>query len=103
MKRPGFLFALYLLVVGCLPCNDSKACSHSNFQIIAAITNQEHHQNSKDICPPFCSCSCCSGFSINQAMSANHYSPVIFDTYLFLFSTGNLMKVSLPVWQPPKL
>ncbi|MCZ2460655.1 MAG: hypothetical protein LC128_13635 [Chitinophagales bacterium] len=103
MKKLGFLFAFYLLAVACLPCNDSKACSCNFVQTVSNASHETQHHNVNDICPPFCSCSCCTGFSINQTVTTSGYTPFTRDTHFLVFSSGDLIEISLPVWQPPRL
>ncbi|MHA4811312.1 DUF6660 family protein [Flavitalea flava] len=105
MKRFGFFMAFLLLTLSCMPCGDdflSVPDGKTRSEISKRpLRNQDHKDT--DTCPPFCQCSCCATFSINDGIQAvsitdqgalpNYYSHLSF----------RVQKMALPIWQPPQL
>lgn len=64
-------------------------------------TDQEH----KDLCSPFCQCSCCAFaymvplVPMTEVAMKPSFSDKVFAAYLQQDPTG----ITLPVWQPPKI
>lgn len=102
MKIFAFFMAVLVLTLSVMPCADINAMSKSNWQteIKAAHQNSDNHI---DICSPFCQCSCCAGFSINHSVAAIVSVSILPHTQTGFFPPSEIIKVSLPVWQPPQL
>lgn len=62
------LFALYLLALACVPCNDGEHDHHDEGDRSAMESTSgdaEHsHSDCADYCSPFCQCSCCGTVTI---------------------------------------
>lgn len=87
-----------------MPCTDgAKAMSGKAKQEFVKISHQQDNHSKTDACSPFCSCSCCSGTPIPQALGklvlfkpeqTKKYNP---------FYSSFIEGVSLSIWQPPQL
>ena len=97
--------AFLIIGISCLPCTDGDfADSPSKMKAEQILTTPlPEDANHNDECSPFCQCSCCASISINYTTS------IIADTFykddrLFIvYMPTNIIQVSLPVWQPPRL
>ena len=106
MKIFAFFMAIYILVLGAVPCSDMhNKCNTENSK--TELTQNHNHQNdTNDNCTPFCTCACCSAsvvaldfapfhikkpaeFSISQKITIRNFSFV--SNYF-----GN-------IWKPPKI
>ncbi len=98
-----FLLAVMVLILSCLPCRDNDMAMAEGANIHLAV-NDEHGKGAhQDLCPPFCTCSCCSVASVFHPAAieaARPEAPALrySDAYL-----GAVISISLPVWQPPQL
>lgn len=106
MRFTALILALLILVLSCLPCADSDVMPLSGVKKEVSTSSQKQHQQhqEKDLCSPFCHCSCCSTYSvvniplviaviIQQPVCISHASQV----------SDAVIEISLPVWQPPQL
>jgi len=99
------ILAILVLALSCIPCSDVVAMpsSLSEQLSIKAATEAgcDHHE--ADMCTPFCTCSCCAGFTIPvatrivPALAASYADPAF--GVLKLSATS---AIAIPVWQPPK-
>jgi len=101
MRLLGFIFAIWILALNFLPCADSFAISGEKAK--TELTTQHQGDDHNDTCSPFCHCACCAGFSINHAISSLSSSPLIASKNFYSYLPDNLIEISLPIWQPPKL
>ena len=92
-----------VLALSCMPCTDEASdieTANAKTEFAKPVSDQDN--NHDDACSPFCYCSCCAGFSINHSIATVASLPICsknFSSYL----PGNLIEISLPVWQPPKI
>lgn len=67
------IFALYLFVLSCIPCNDGDHAHGQNTgnqsTVISGGHCGNHHHNCNDLCSPFCGCNCCTSIFIFQKMA----------------------------------
>jgi hypothetical protein len=63
----------------------------------------EQHTDHNDSCSPFCTCSCCAGFSINHSITSFSILDLTLPNNYSSFLPSNLIRISLPIWQPPRL
>ena len=96
--------AFLVLTLSLVPCAD-KGMTKYEGKVKTEITKstQQKGDPKQDDCSPFCHCTCCAGFS-NSHLIANYtslslISPRVFSSYL----PDNLIEISLPIWQPPKI
>ena len=61
------IFALYLFVLGCMPCADFEHDRHLQQPVFKAVDSQVfgHHHACADPCSPLCSCACCGCVTIS--------------------------------------
>lgn len=69
------------------------------------LTKSGHQQNDtqQDDCSPFCTCTCCAGFSINHFIAAISSIPPYESNLITLFLSTEVIEIALPIWQPPQL
>lgn len=101
MRLLGFILAILILALNFLPCADS--CAIKGEKVKSEITTQHQGDDHNDTCSPFCHCACCAGFSINHVVTALSSSPLISSKNFYSYLPDNLIEISLPIWQPPKL
>ncbi|MBO9673384.1 MAG: hypothetical protein J7577_08065 [Sphingobacteriaceae bacterium] len=104
MKNFVFLFSVYLILLGFMPCQD-KEDMVSKFQtenIVRSNDTKPEHQHGES-CPPFCSCACCS---VGQHFPSEKLTDLIVPVYRKpypVFQCSALKKQPFDIWQPPKL
>jgi len=104
VKNFVFLFSLYLILLGLMPCQDkgamvSKSQTGSTFH--SGETKTEHAHG--EACPPICSCACCSvGQHFPAEKLTNLVIPVLRKPYP-VFQCSALKKQPIDIWQPPQL
>ncbi len=111
MKLINTILALYVLVLSCIPCSDETeqilpAYSSSYIHTSNTHSGHNHHNESCDLCSPFCICACCGGFGfepkqiiLKELLLADFPSDRNYYTFYDSFSSnfyGN-------IWQPPKI
>lgn len=102
MKIFAFLLAILVLALSVIPCADVNVMGKSKFQTEIKATHQDR-DNHIDGCSPFCQCSCCAGFSINHSIAAIGSISIAPLAQTGFFPPSEIIKVSLPIWQPPQL
>lgn len=96
--------AVMVLALSVTPCMDD-ACSKTaiNSQAQIAVSHNTHEHSSNDLCSPFCTCNCCSGFTFfSTPIQIQHtiFAPAkMYPSYL----PSTIIEISLPIWQPPQL
>lgn len=100
-KKLALFFSIFLLALSIMPCADLH--TEGEGMAISIDTTHEHQEEHQDVCPPFCSCNCCSS-SIVCGL-ANVYSEIEINApetidryqseYFFNYHNG--------IWQPPRL
>src|SRR6218665_203084 len=104
MKAVHFIIAVYMLLLGSIPCGDGRDCIEDS--VIAKTTQQDtpSHEDHKEHCTPFCACACCAVPIIVQPgaiafmQQFSILSPKV-KLYAEDFSSCNLHNI----WQPPKV
>jgi hypothetical protein len=96
--------ACIVLVLSCVPCMDD-AFAAGNQKIKTEIAKHPSDQDSDhdDACSPFCYCSCCAGFSMNHSVASVTSLPIVCCNNFSSYLLDNLIEISLPIWQPPKI
>jgi hypothetical protein len=87
-----------------MPCTDGiKAMSGKVKQEVVKTSHQQDNQSKTDGCSPLCSCSCCSGTPIPQALGKLVlFKPDLTKKYNPFYSSF-IEGISLAIWQPPQL
>jgi hypothetical protein len=104
MKIFGFIMGAMVLALSCMPCADNAFAMKSGNNV--SVVSKPPCQNEKgraDDCSPFCQCSCCAGFSLNQNVVnfalERSYNDIAYNSYLL----SHIAKIAYPIFQPPKL
>ncbi len=104
MKFFALIMAFLVLALSVMPCadtctayNDGKAKSE-----ITQTTDRQDH-NDAEACSPFCHCACCAGFSINPFIASIIIIPFYASNSSCSFLPADVIKVALPIWQPPQI
>jgi hypothetical protein len=108
MKSAIKFFSMYLMVLACLPCSDTVADFDVNHSTKEVSHQEKHnHENSVDLCSPFCSCACCG----IQIATFENPSFIFIQNRVFTsqkakinrYQSIYLSKTSDKIWQPPKI
>ncbi len=104
MRIFAFIMAVIILALNGVQCMDSVTLMKNDgakAEILKSNNPQEH--SNTDDCSPFCTCSCCSSFTYVvtniKAEPTIHASEKLHIGHL----PSSVVKVSLPIWQPPQL
>jgi len=105
MKPLSFFMAWLVLSLSCLPCADCDAMalkSESQKIGMAKPCSQKENDHNEG-CSPFCQCACCAGFLIYHNFTIVGTLPTISCKNSSSNLEGQLIEISIPVWQPPKI
>lgn len=101
MKFFAFIMAVIVLTLSCMPCSDvGETFNNSKSEFQKSHSNESQKS---DVCSPFCTCSCCSGFSINHFTTVLTNIPAYLANPTSSLLPSDVIKVALPIWQPPQL
>ena len=103
MKFFAFIMAIIVFALSVMPCKDAAGISYKNAKIEISQTTNSQNVPFNDACSPFCQCSCCAGFTINHSANYATVPPVNVINPSDSFLPFSIIKVALPVWQPPQL
>lgn len=99
------LYTFYIAGLACYPCTDGQTCVDEVKSSIAVIDTDGHaHSDAeKDLCSPFCICSCCRA----QIQQPSYY---FFDFHAVRLAeqrcdlrTPDIQTLAVSIWQPPKV
>ena len=103
VKLLTFLFAVYMLCLSCIPCNDKD----ESFSGIAAnALHEKKNHAEKESCTPLCICSCCGQTSV---ISPSVEKFIVEQTSILQLKRFSYNSLFLPsqylesIWQPPKV
>ncbi len=104
MKFFALIMSVWLLILFCLPCGDSRECNGQRVTTISPNTNHQLHKRGIEHCTPFCSCSCCSiSVSCSSILTYIIAKKVFVREKYSDYSTPFCKEVSHAIWQPPKI
>jgi hypothetical protein len=100
------IFSIYLLVLPGIACAGTDGCADEIQSAVTQTGNNTGHENEKEDCGAFCTCSCCV-----HIVSVSFQSPVIIVDKPLIKSKQQSVynNISLPsnyfgnIWQPPKM
>jgi len=99
-----FILAFWMLGLSCLPCADAFAAGHDEIKTeMLKSDDQQEHNDHEDACSPFCHCACCANYSMSNPQSFIAALPSFDNKSYTSYLSDNIIEVSLPVWQPPKI
>jgi hypothetical protein len=99
-----------MLVLSCIPCSDADSFAMQHNQTnVTAKTSTGHSRSSdqehKDLCSPFCQCSCCAlAYALPTAIAQEVViRAVVSDKVFASYLHQRIVGIAFPVWQPPQL
>jgi hypothetical protein len=104
MKFFLFLFSIYLLALGCLPCADDKCLKDGTVIESKALHTSDCH--GEEVCSPFCICNCCSihiTAANNIIHSAAPLQREIAEQQTIAVHQPLITRAGNSIWQPPRL
>lgn len=106
MKFTAIILSVLVLLLSAMPCAEDMVISKYS-EIVEHNEGDSHsHENSGELCSPFCSCSCCSQHMVT-AVAVVSFIPICYHQEDII--TQSFYKSKLPlnvyssIWQPPKL
>ncbi|WP_407641177.1 DUF6660 family protein [Daejeonella rubra] len=104
MRSLTFIMAIMVLVLSCIPCAEAEvfAGKYESKTLLFKSDTQNLPINS-DACSPFCTCSCCLGFSIAATVSPSF--SLMYTCRQKIYSSYYpkiISSISLSIWQPPQ-
>lgn len=102
MKLFTCLMSLYILLLSCMPCNDSSDCSSEESVSVAVSGTHDDHDDDTEHCTPFCVCACCAAPAVQfqQAPAIKNFvAGKIVNSYPAEFIFSN---TEHNIWQPPR-
>jgi hypothetical protein len=106
MKFFTLLLAFYLLAISLLPCSDVHNDCKNTLTQNEQQQNQDHKTTHRDICSPFCSCSCCQ---VVSNIPQQTIFPQLEAKFQFLAAPVFLTQSNFfhsqflsSIWQPPR-
>ena len=103
MKFFAFIMACTILTLSFMPCLDGASEMNSlKAKTELSKSNSQGDKDHNNDCSPFCHCSCCAGFSINHIIASVSNLEIVCNKDFASYLPENIIKVSFPVWQPPR-
>ena len=102
MKLFSFLMSLYMLLLACMPCNDSRDCSAEEKVSVVASGTHDDHDADTEHCTPFCVCACCAAPVVQFQQTPvikSFMAGKIVNSYPAEFIFSN---TEHNIWQPPR-
>ncbi|WP_431217099.1 DUF6660 family protein [Puia sp. P3] len=104
MRAFSLIMAVIILIQSWMPCKDDVfAMKGDKTKTEISKTSRHNSQDHSDTCSPFCQCACCAGFSFNHMFGSVSTLEIKGDRHFTSYSPGNIIEISLPIWQPPQL
>jgi hypothetical protein len=106
VKFLTILFAFYILILPCIPCEDINICKDNTKSEVTSTTTEQHESSENEKCNPFCSCACCGqilypNFQYKKEAAAS--KPLGNPKQQFLYINITLSSNFFGnIWQPPK-
>lgn len=98
----AFFLAVYVLALTLEPCVDKEIHHPGSHMVCAAEMGHGTGADHKDVCSPFCTCSCCNIFMEVAAHLLLPATPIQQNTLGFFYNP-QLTSIFLPsIWDPPK-
>jgi hypothetical protein len=102
MKYMAFIFSLYFTLLAILPCQDREDKIASVVHVTIQKTHSGNEQAGQEVCPPFCTCTCCS-------TARNLVSKPVLGLYFKVVNREYpdskipaVQEQSMAIWQPPQ-
>ncbi|MBZ9630412.1 hypothetical protein LB465_06430 [Salegentibacter sp. LM13S] len=107
MKIIAVILSIYVLGLNFVACSDNYSALNGDTEITEVnfqdLNSDHSHEQTADLCPPFCSCHCCHVHTIN--FSSSEFQPLTYtissDIFLHFDSLGKEIPDSF--LQPPRV
>ncbi|WP_091156307.1 DUF6660 family protein [Mucilaginibacter pineti] len=102
MKYLAFLFSLYFTLLAILPCQDREDNMASVVHATIQTTHSGNDHAGQEVCPPFCTCTCCS---TARNLVSKPVSGLFFKVVDRQYPDSKIPAVqeqSMAIWQPPQ-
>lgn len=106
MKLLHLLLATFTFFTALNPCNDAKICADkkNNGTEWIAQAEHEHSAHERDVCTPFCTCTCCSAqLSLSPENNLRHGNGMLSGEFVVTYSEAFIIADHRAIWQPPKI
>lgn len=102
MKILRFIFSFYIILLSGVYCSDAYEPVNDAVEVLSAHGADHHAGCNAEICSPFCSCSCSTGFVRSWLMHVEEVSAPSGPLLAFYFQKDYFSEKS-PLFQPPRL
>jgi hypothetical protein len=107
MKWLLYLFALYILILPCIPCNANDLCCADKANSIATPNQQRDHSDQSDhhpVCPccPFLACNTFHGIVLPDTNIEFDKAILALSVLRSNYTTHLPYNFPSAIWQPPK-
>ena len=107
MKFTNTILSILFLILSCIPCADMKVNNYEHTQSEFASNQETHsHNKEKDLCSPFCICSCCGSQIVSYFELNNIDFPIPSEdikTQLPSYKSVFTSNFFGSIWQPPQI
>jgi hypothetical protein len=106
VKVIKLILAIYITALTVYPCGDQYTCKdeHQNGEQVTNVSDHEHSDDEKDICTPFCICSCCAAHIRLSSISNITLTGVTHNTKKIIpYVEKQVLSDHNHIWQPPRI
>jgi hypothetical protein len=106
VKLVRIILAIYITVLTVYPCSDPNTCIDElqNGVQVVGVSDHEHSDAERDVCTPFCICSCCAAHIRLSSGSDLDFAGVIHNTKEIVpYIERQSLSDHNHIWQPPRI
>lgn len=103
VKYFAIIFSVYMTILAVLPCQDRDNVIASNIHVTVSKSNSANNECGQEICPPFCTCSCCSTARVLVAKITVSIFSLTFSREYPAYGIPAVQDQPINIWQPPQL
>jgi hypothetical protein len=106
VKIGYLIFTVFVFILAVYPCRDAKTCLDEQRSGISEVSaaNHSHSDQEKDLCSPFCICSCCAAHIRLTSSPEIDFTSLFHNSELHSFYWEKpFLNNGQSIWQPPKL
>ena len=100
MKLLCTLLSIYVMLISSVACKDGNVLEKSKTQIVFT-QGTDHAETPSDLCSPFCTCTCCVGFT-KAVITAVQPIILVPSELAYPVIVEDLLKSPHDLFQPPK-
>ena len=103
MKFITILLSVYMTFLALMPCQDKDDKVSYSFDTTVSKNKACNDQAGREVCPPFCTCNCCStaSYIAAQPSTVSFNMEVVSDYPTYKIPV--VQQQSLDIWQPPQI